>query len=155
MLGTVVEWDADQARWKVLGKGQHLLMNLKITKTTRSHQKYTSLALLNTFSNSWKVLGEGRMGSALMGSPQTSVVFDGGTFRVLPLTCFYLPKSARVYPKSVKFTKSNQIPRADRRMLQACLRQMCVYIYIYIYTYIYIDKSINNTYIYIYIYIYI
>ena len=45
------------------------------------------------------------MGSALMGSLQQFHVFvDGGTFWALPLTCLYLPKSARAYlfPPSVK-----------------------------------------------------
>ena len=44
-----------------------------------------------------------KMGSALMGSLQSSC-FLTGTFWVLPLTCFYLPKSARAYlfPQSVK-----------------------------------------------------
>ena len=45
------------------------------------------------------------MGSALTGSLHLFVFFDGGTFWVLPLTCFDLPKSARAYliPQSVKF----------------------------------------------------
>ena len=48
--------------------------------------------------------GKGQMGSALIGSLQISCFFDGGTFWVLPLTYYYLPKSARAYlfPQSVK-----------------------------------------------------
>ena len=48
-------------------------------------------------------LGKGQMGSALMGSLQSSC-FLTGTFWVLPLIYFYLPKSARAYlfPQSVK-----------------------------------------------------
>ena len=43
-------------------------------------------------------LGEGQMGSALMGSLHFLVVsFDRGTFCVFSLTYFYLPKSARAY----------------------------------------------------------
>ena len=34
--------------------------------------------------------GKGQMGSALMGSLQSSCFFDRGTFWVLPLTYFYL-----------------------------------------------------------------
>ena len=47
-------------------------------------------------------LGRGQMGSALMGSLQISC-FLTGTFWVLPLACFYPPKSAREYlfPQSV------------------------------------------------------
>ena len=41
--------------------------------------------------------GKGRMGSALMGSLQIPCLFDRGTFGVLPLTYFDLPKSARAY----------------------------------------------------------
>ena len=37
------------------------------------------------------------MGSALMGSLQISMWFDRGTFWVLPLTYFCLPKGARTY----------------------------------------------------------
>ena len=40
------------------------------------------------------VFGKGQMGSALMGSLQFSVCLSG-TFWVLPLSHFYLPKSAR------------------------------------------------------------
>ena len=49
-------------------------------------------------------VGEGQTGSALRGSLQILVVFDRGTFWVLPLTYLYLPKSARAYlfPQSVK-----------------------------------------------------
>ena len=48
--------------------------------------------------------GKGRMGSALMGSLQIACVCYGWTFWVLPLTYFYLPKSASAYlfPESVK-----------------------------------------------------
>ena len=44
------------------------------------------------------------MGSALMGSQRISCFNDRGTFWVLPLTYFHLPKSARAYafPQSVK-----------------------------------------------------
>ena len=45
--------------------------------------------------------GRGQMGSALMGSLQI-LYFLIGTFRVLPLTCFYLPQSAYFFPQSVK-----------------------------------------------------
>ena len=49
-------------------------------------------------------LGKGQMGSALMGSLQDCMFLDRGTFWVLPITYFYLPKSARAYlfPQSVK-----------------------------------------------------
>ena len=48
--------------------------------------------------------GKGQMGSALMGSLQISMWFDRGTFWVLPLTYFCLPKGARTYlfPQSVE-----------------------------------------------------
>ena len=48
-------------------------------------------------------IGKGQMGSALMGSLHF-LFFDRGTFWVLPLSYFYLPKSARAYrfPQSVK-----------------------------------------------------
>ena len=48
-------------------------------------------------------LGKGQMGSALMGVTANVISFDRGTFWVLMLTCFYLPKSARAYlfPQSV------------------------------------------------------
>ena len=48
-------------------------------------------------------LGKGQMGSALMGSLRISC-FWTGTFWLLPLTYFSLPKSARAYPfpQSVK-----------------------------------------------------
>ena len=51
-----------------------------------------------------QVSGEGRTGSAPMGSLQVSCFCYRGTFGVLPLTYFYLPKSARVYlfPQSVE-----------------------------------------------------
>ena len=42
-------------------------------------------------------LGKGQMGSALMGSLQMFMFSDRRTFWVLPLTYFYLPKSARAY----------------------------------------------------------
>ena len=45
-----------------------------------------------------EAIGKGQMGSAPMGSLQSSCFLLTGTFRVLPLTCFYLPKSARAYP---------------------------------------------------------
>ena len=44
-------------------------------------------------------IGKGQMGSALMGSLQISC-FLTGTFRVLPLTNFDIPKSAKVIPFS-------------------------------------------------------
>ena len=50
-------------------------------------------------------LGEGRMnGVSTNGATVNFMFFDRGTFRVLPLTYFYLPKSARAYlfPQSVK-----------------------------------------------------
>ena len=49
-------------------------------------------------------LGKGQMGSALMGSLEPFMFFDRGSFWVLPLIYFYLPKSARAYlfPQSVK-----------------------------------------------------
>ena len=51
-----------------------------------------------------KVFGRGQMGSALMGSLRISCSFDRGIFWVLPLTYFYIPRSARAYlfPQSVK-----------------------------------------------------
>ena len=50
------------------------------------------------------IIGKGQMGSALMGVTANFMFFDRGTFWVLPLTCFYIHKSARVYlfPQSVK-----------------------------------------------------
>ena len=50
-------------------------------------------------------LGKGQMGSALKGSLQISCHLTG-TFWVLPLTCFYLPKSARAYPFPPNLSKS-------------------------------------------------
>ena len=47
----------------------------------------------DTFSS---LLGKGQPGSALTGSLRISF-FDRGTFWILLLTCFYLPKSARAY----------------------------------------------------------
>ena len=64
--------------------------------------------------------------SALMGSLQVVMFFDRGTFGVLPLTYFYIPKSARAYlfPQSVKiryfaaapsvsapFVRNQELPR--------------------------------------------
>ena len=40
---------------------------------------------------------KGQIGSALMGSLQNSCFFYRGTFLALPLTCLYIPKSARLY----------------------------------------------------------
>ena len=50
------------------------------------------------------VFERGQMGSAPRGSLQFSCFFGGGTFWVLPLAYFYLPKSARAYllPQSVE-----------------------------------------------------
>ena len=47
---------------------------------------------------------KGANGVGTDGVTANFMVFDRGTFRVLPLTCFYLPKSARAYlfPQSVK-----------------------------------------------------
>ena len=42
-------------------------------------------------------LGEGQIGSALTGVTAFLFCFDRGTFWVLPLAYFYLPKSARAY----------------------------------------------------------
>ena len=42
-------------------------------------------------------IGKGQTGSALMGSLRLIFFFDRGTFWVLPLTCFYPPKSDRAY----------------------------------------------------------
>ena len=50
-------------------------------------------------------LGKGQMGSALVyGVAANCTCFDRTFFCVLPLTCLYLPKSARAYlfPQSVK-----------------------------------------------------
>ena len=44
--------------------------------------------------------GRGQMGSALMGSQNMLFLFDRGIFGVLPLSYFYIPKSARAYPFS-------------------------------------------------------
>ena len=48
--------------------------------------------------------GEGQNGVSTNGVTANHLFFDRGTFRVLPLTCFYLPKSAVAYlfPQSVK-----------------------------------------------------
>ena len=43
------------------------------------------------------LFGKGQMGSALMGSLQSSCLFYSGTFGVLQLAYVYLPKSARAY----------------------------------------------------------
>ena len=53
-----------------------------------------------------------QMGSALMGLLHFCVFFDRGTFQLLSLTYFYLPKSARAYlfPRSVKFITSAAAP---------------------------------------------
>ena len=50
------------------------------------------------------------MGSALMGSLQFLCFLDRGTFWVLPLTYFYLPKSARAYlfPQSLKIRQASK-----------------------------------------------
>ena len=47
---------------------------------------------------------KGTDGVSTSGVTANSSYFDRGTFWVLPLTCFYVPKSARVYlfPQSVK-----------------------------------------------------
>ena len=42
-------------------------------------------------------LGEGQIGLSTDGVTTDIMLFDGGTFWVLPLTYFYLPKSARGY----------------------------------------------------------
>ena len=56
-----------------------------------------------------KGLGKGQMGSARMGSLQIVCLFLAeGVFGVLPLTYFYIPKSARVY-FSPKFVKTHYI----------------------------------------------
>ena len=54
-------------------------------------------------SRGHRCFGKGQTGSALMGSPQISC-FLTGTFWVLTLTYFYLPKSAMAYlfPQSVE-----------------------------------------------------
>ena len=61
--------------------------------------------------------------------------FSTGTFWALPLTDFYLPKSARAYffPNSSRF-----------------IMYVCIYIYIHTHTY-----TLTYTYVYIHIYIYI
>ena len=76
-------------------------------------------------------------------------VFDRGTFWVLPLTYFYLPKSARAYllPQSVESTFITFA--ADPLVLTPFVRNQ--YIYIYIYTCIYIYIYVYISYIYIYI----
>ena len=52
---------------------------------------------------------EGTNGVSTNGVTSIVMLFDKGTFAVLPLTYFYLPKSARVYlfPQSVKFITFN------------------------------------------------
>ena len=66
---------------------------------------YETCRVLNTKSCLVRTrFGKGQTGSALMGSLQHFMFFDRGTFWVLLLTYFYLPKSARAYifPQPVK-----------------------------------------------------
>ena len=57
-------------------------------------------------------LGEGTNGVSTNGVTATFMLLDRGTFWVLPLTFFYLPKSARVcrFTQSVKFMTSAAAP---------------------------------------------
>ena len=67
---------------------------------------YETCRVLNTKSCLVRTrFGKGQTGSALMGSLQHFMFFDRGTFWVLLLTYFYLPKSARAYffSQSVEF----------------------------------------------------
>ena len=59
-------------------------------------------------------IGKGQVGSALMGiTALVYVLFDRGTFGVLPFTYFYIPKSARAYlvPQSVNINHFSLLPR--------------------------------------------
>ena len=63
------------------------------------------------------------MGSALMGSLQMSGFCDTGTFWVLPLTCFYISKSARAYlfPNLSKFITSAVAPSVSTPFVRSQL----------------------------------
>ena len=110
-------------------------------------------------------LRKGQMGSALInGVTAKFMVFDRGIFGVLPLTCLYLPKSARahLFPQSVKIHHfcSGPIsvdPICPQPHIYIYL-YIHVYIYIYIYIYVYTHAYIHMcmcVYIYIYIYMYV
>ena len=103
--------------------------------------------------------------------------FDRGTFWALPLTCFYLPRSARacLFPQSVKlhsfrsgpisvdricpqpmhdsFSK-NKKHRNNKQRTTTTLNYIHEQTIMYIYIYVYLFLSLS-LYIYIYIYIYI
>ena len=51
----------------------------------------------SVYGTCYNIFGKGQMWPALMGSLGIQCLFDRGTFRVLPLTYFYLPRSARAY----------------------------------------------------------
>ena len=63
---------------------------------------------------SYTRFGEGRTGSALMGSLQFSVCVDRGTFWVLPLFYFYLPQKCQGEP-FFTYTRSAQRIRSEER----------------------------------------
>ena len=82
-----------------LGKG---LMNSTNNNTSSSSSSSSSSSNgnddtndTNKHNNDHKHNSE--MGSALMGSLQMFMLSDSGTFWILPLTYFWLPKSARAY----------------------------------------------------------
>ena len=109
-----------------------------------------------------EVLGKGQVGSALMGSLRIVVLFDGGTFGVLPLTYFYLLKSARVhlFPQSVEIHYSCHSPISVDPICPQPTRGIAhIYIYIYRererygYIYIYIIYAYIHTNMCVYIYI--
>ena len=118
---------------------------------------------------------KGTNGVSTNGFTALFMLFDRGTFRVLPLTYLYLPKSARAYlfPQSVKIITSAVAPVVStpfvrirlvkwaRRPPKISHRSICISmcIYIYIYTYIYIMMMmiliIINMIIHVYIHIHI
>ena len=80
------------------------LLQHQPTRFERLPQKYF-IDARRTHDDYSVLFGKGQMGSALMGSLK-NMFFDRGTSWVLPLTYFYLPKSARAYlfPQSVEFS---------------------------------------------------
>ena len=102
------------------------------------------------------LLGKGQMGSALIGSLHLFILFDRGTFWVLPLTYFYIPRSVRAYlfPQSVNIHYFCSGPIRvvfwwrDFRVLPS---NVCTSVFgKHMYTCVYLSLSL---YIYIYIYI--
>ena len=80
-------------------RDRRLLLRRKPARGARGREFARNSGMLE------KGVGEGQMGSALINGVTANFMFFDGTFWVLPLTSFYLPKSARAYlfSQSVKF----------------------------------------------------